>query len=145
MQCEHQAKTTKNSVERRPIGLLNITSKGLNDERKGKYSFNARLFVFSERKQEQQAKTKKSIMASLLGTKKPDDDRELERSEMNHLELIKHKSAKIRQLIREFDDFYEKWMEKLKETAGGEDWGKFGKLTDKNESFLMVTYNGNQP
>ena len=83
-------------------------------------------------------------MESLMGNKRADDDKELQRSDINHLETIKHKSAKIRQLIREFDDFYEKWMEKLKEVAGGDDRRNFGKMTDKNESFLMVTYNGNQ-
>ena len=57
----------------------------------------------------------------------------------SQLELIEQKTMKIRQLIREFDDFYEKWMEKLKEATGNgkDDFGK-----DQNASYLIVKYDG---
>ena len=66
--------------------------------------------------------------------------------DMNQLELVKQKSIKVCQLIREFDDFYERWMERLKEVTGDDtEWGSLGQTgsKEKNGQFLMVTYNGN--
>ncbi|CAB3987730.1 potassium channel [Paramuricea clavata] len=84
--------------------------------------------------------TKKSLMQSWA------QDPNLPKEAATELELVKLKSTKIRQLIQEYDDFYEKWMEKLKEvTEYGEDkWAKYGTTpNEKNGESLMLTYNGN--
>ena len=63
----------------------------------------------------------------------------LKGEDLGQLELIQEKTIKIRQLIREFDEFYEKWMERLKEITGNErdDFGR-----EQNGSHLLVKYNG---
>ena len=84
--------------------------------------------------------TKKSLMQTWA------QDPKLPKEAATELEIIKQKSTKIRQLIQEYDDFYEKWMDKLKEvTEGGDEkWAKYGTTpNEKNGESLMLTYNGN--
>ena len=66
-------------------------------------------------------RTRETLKESLIRLKMMAPDPEITPKDFADLKLIQQKSTKIRQLIREFDDFYEKWMEKLKDTIGVEE------------------------
>ena len=90
-------------------------------------------------------KPRKSFIQSLIGYRLA-HNAELDGGDISRLEAIKQRSARIRELIQEYDEFYEKWLEKLAAMTGDEE--NMGNFEDKagngkNISFAMVTYNGN--
>ena len=63
-------------------------------------------------------KPRKSIMQSLIGFRlahRPGSTAE----GMRNLETIKNRTIRIRQLVQEYEEFYEKWLEKLEDTTDG--------------------------
>ncbi|XP_028414723.1 uncharacterized protein LOC114537825 isoform X2 [Dendronephthya gigantea] len=85
-------------------------------------------------------KEKKSIFESLIGFRLSQNP-PMQNEDRAQIELIQQKTDKVRQLIREYEEFYESWMEKLKEaTEGSEDLKGFGPASAK---WMMVTHNGN--
>lgn len=87
---------------------------------------------------------RKTFLQSLIGFRLSQNSG-THADEIRHLETIKQRSTRIRQLIREYDEFYEKWLEKLRGATDEEEWRGFSEkpANGKNGSLLMVTYNGN--
>ena len=85
-------------------------------------------------------KPRKSIMQSLIGFRlahRPGSTAE----GMRNLETIKNRTIRIRQLVQEYEEFYEKWLEKLEDTTDEDELNGFADTFPQNKtSILMVAY-----